>query len=74
MKYIIKNCPALREMVTIDSSKGHETLFNSCSEGKPRDCKDYTDCPIKQVIELVKRGNPFLTEKVLEILQVEEVE
>ena len=29
---------------------------------------------LKDVFELVKGGNPFLAEKVLEILQVEEVE
>ena len=74
MKYIVKNCPALRKMITISSAKRHETLFDSCSEGKHSLCADRTDCPIKQIIELVKGGNPFLTEKVLEILQVEEVE
>ena len=73
MKYIVKNCPALRKMITISSAKRHETLFDSCSEGKHSLCEDRADCPIKQIIELVKDGNPFLTEKVLEILQVEEV-
>lgn len=83
-KYIVKNCPSLRKMVTINSKKGHETLFDSCSEGKHCLCKDRTDCPIKQVIELVETENkmhrkrqrliPMLNEAILQTLQVEEVE
>ena len=55
-KYIVKNCPALLKMVTINSKKGHETLFDSCSEGKHCLCKDRTDCPIKQVVEMCKHN------------------
>ena len=83
-KYIVKNCPALRKMVTINSKKGHETLFDSCSEGKHCLCKDRTDCPIKQVVELVEAENkihrkrqrliPMLNEAILQTLQVEEEE
>ena len=83
-KYIVKNCPALLKMVTINSKKGHETLFDSCSEGKHCLCKDRTDCPIKQVVELVEAENkihrkrqrliPMLNEAILQTLQVEEVE
>lgn len=54
-KYIVKNCPALCKMVTTNSKKGHETLFDSCSEGKHCLCKDRTDCSIKQVVDECKR-------------------
>lgn len=79
MKYIVKNCPALRKMVTINSSKGHETLFDSCSEGKHRLCVDRTDCPIRQIAELCSKYHPALLsrtlqDEILRILQVEEVE
>lgn len=79
MKYIVKNCPALRKMVTINSSKGHETLFDSCSEGKHSLCTDRTDCPIRQVVEVCLRYYPVsliraLQDEILRILQVEEVE
>lgn len=54
MKYIVKNCPALRKMITISSAKRHETLFDSCSEGKHSLCADRTDCPIKQIVNECK--------------------
>ena len=60
-KYIVKNCPAYGVTTPI-----------SCALTSDDSC-EFTDCPTKQIIELVKGGNPFLTEKVLEILQVEEV-
>ena len=77
-KCIVKNCPALLKMVTINSKKGHETLFDSCSEGKHCLCKDRTDCPIKQVVEICKEKlnkiyDP-LSKQILQTLQVEEVE
>ena len=62
MKYIVKNCPAFGKYA-----------YQSC-ELEFLKCQYNDDCPIKQIIELVKGGNPFLAEKVLEILQVEEVE
>lgn len=79
MKYIVKNCPAIREMITINSSKRHETLFDSCSEGKHGLCKDRTDCPIKQMVEICKKGvsnleTASIQAEILQILQVEEVE
>lgn len=83
-KYIVKNCPSLRKMVTNNSKKGHETLFDSCSEGKHCLCKDRTDCSIKQVVEIVKWDNERrrhlllppreVNNEILQTLQVEEVE
>ena len=89
-KYIVKNCPALLKMVTINSKKGHETLFDSCSEGKHCLCKDRTDCPIKQVIKLMTEtcsisdllnaeelrltDRGILAKQILQTLQVEEEE
>lgn len=74
-KYIVKNCPALRKMVTINSSKGHETLFDVCSDSKHCLCKDRTDCPIKQVVELCmnypEKPDNSLSNRILQTLQVE---
>lgn len=61
-KYIVKNCTSYHwGRYYYDGAK-----FECCSKN--------ADCPIKQVVWLVKGGNPFLTEKVLNILQVQEVE
>ena len=89
IKYIVKNCPALRKMVTINSSKGHETFFDVCSS-KHCLCKDRTDCPLKQVVKIYAQECPIkeimnaddnemfeagrLAKRVLQTLQVEEVE
>lgn len=79
-KYIVKNCPALLKMVTINSKKGHETLFDSCSEGKHCLCKDRADCPIKQIVDECKKYSCIFSERgilaslILQILQVEDVE
>ena len=61
-KHIVKNCPCYEW-----GSCRYEYVEHEC-------CSKNDDCSIKQVIELVKGGNPFLTEKVLNTLQVEEVE
>lgn len=74
-KYIVKNCPCLEEH-TQNCWDSH--IPNEIS------CKDRTDCPIKQVVELVEAENkvhrkrqrliPMLNEAILQTLQVEEVE
>ena len=74
-KYIVKNCPCLEEH-TQNCWDSH--IPNEIS------CKDRTDCPIKQVVELVKQYNeayetiqrpiPTLNKQILQTLQVEEVE
>jgi hypothetical protein len=80
MKYIVKNCPALRKMIAISSAKRHETLFDSCSEGKHSLCADRTDCPIKLIVNECKKYSYIFSERgilaslILQILQVEEVE
>ena len=89
-KYIVKNCPALCKMVTINGKKRHETLFDVCSDSKHCLCKDRTDCPIKQVAKISSKyydvycnhcvtkncdGCHFdLAKQILQTLQVEEVE
>ena len=83
IKYIVKNCPAIKPMITVDGKHGGKTMFDVCSEGKYIPCKDRTDCPIKQVVELVKQYNeayetiqlptPTLNKQILQTLQVEEV-
>lgn len=50
-KYIVKNCPAIKPMITVDGKHGGKTMFDVCSEGKYTPCQDRTDCPIKQVIK-----------------------
>lgn len=82
-KYIVKNCPAIKPMITVDGKHGGKTMFDVCSEGKYTPCQDRTDCPIKQVVELVEAENkvhrkrqrliPMLNEAILQTLQVEEV-
>ena len=77
-KYIVKNCPAY-------IINGHCALNGE--RDSPFDevpCQDRTDCPIKQVVWLVKMDNavcdyikgriPVVYNKVLQILQVEDVE
>ena len=77
-KYIVKNCPAIKPMITIDGKHGGKTMFDVCSEGKYIPCKDRTDCPIKQVVELCinypEKPESSLSNRILQTLQVEEVE
>ena len=71
-KYIVKNCPAYGV-----------TTPTSCALTSDDSC-EFTDCPIKQVVELVEAENkvhrkrqrliPMLNEAILQTLQVEEVE
>lgn len=76
--YIVKNCPAY-------IINGHCALNgerDSPFEEIP--CKNRTDCPIKQVVEIVERDNESrgrlalppreVNDKILQTLQVEEVE
>ena len=53
-KYIVKNCPARKPMITVDGKHGGKTMFGVCGEGKYTPCQDRTDCPIKQVVEKCK--------------------
>lgn len=53
-KYIVKNCPAIKPMITVDGKHGGKTMFDVCSEGKYTPCQDRTDCPIKQVVNECK--------------------
>lgn len=77
-KYIVKNCPAIKPMITVDGKHGGKTMFDVCSEGKYTPCQDRTDCPIKQVVELCmnypEKPDNSLSNRILQTLQVEEVE
>lgn len=79
-KYIVKNCPARKPMITVDGKHGGKTMFDVCSEGKHTPCKDRTDCTIKQVVEMCKKYSCILSERgilaslILHNMQVEEVE
>ena len=77
-KYIVKNCPAIKPMITVDGKHGGKTMFDICSEGKYTPCQDRTDRPIKQVVELCmnypEKPDNSLSNKILQTLQVEEVE
>ena len=80
-KYIVKNCPCL-EKHTQNCWDSH--IPNEIS------CKDRTDCPIKQVVKIYAQECPIkeimnaddnemfeagrLAKRVLQTLQVEEVE
>lgn len=68
-KYIVKNCPCLEEH-TQNCWDSH--IPNEIS------CKDRTDCPIKQVVELCinypEKPESSLSNRILQTLQVEEVE
>ena len=74
-KYIVKNCPARKPMITVDGKHGGKTMFDVCSEGKYTPCQDRTDCPIKQVVDKcwVNRYEGGTDTDILEILDVEEV-
>lgn len=77
-KYIVKNCPAIKPMITVDGKHGGKTMFDVCSEGKYIPCKDRTDCPTKQVVELCmsypEKPESSLSNRILQTLQVKEVE
>ena len=78
MKYVIKNCSALRW------SRRH---FKCCSEYSDfKKCEDREDCLIKQIVELCKKalnsddcyermyGGKMCCQPILDLLDVEEVE
>lgn len=77
-KYIVKNCPAYIINGQCAMNGEHDSPF------EPVPCQDRTDCPIKQVVWLVKQYNeayetiqrpiPTLNKQILQTLQVEEVE
>lgn len=77
-KYIVKNCPAIKPMITVDGKHGGKTMFDVCSEGKYTPCQDRADCPIKQVVELCmnypEKPDNSLSNRILQTLQVGEVE
>lgn len=76
-KYIVKNCPAIKPMITVDGKYGGKTMFDVCSEGKYTPCQDSTDCPIKQVVEICKntlhKAYDPLAKEILKTMQVEEI-
>lgn len=65
-KYIVKNCPAYGV-----------TTPTSCALTSDDSC-EFTDCPIKQVVELCmnypEKPESSLSNRILQTLQVEEVE
>ena len=65
-KYIVKNCPAYGV-----------TTPTSCALTSDDSC-EFTDCTIKQVVELCmnypEKPESSLSNKILQTLQVEEVE
>lgn len=76
-KYIVKNCPAY-------ISNGDCAVVLDSDDPINNFCQDIDDCPIKQVVELVEAENkvhrkiqrpiPSLNKRILQTLQVEEVE
>ena len=67
MKYIVKNCPAFGITTPISCAL---TSGDSCA---------FTDCPIKQIVEVCKKEfsnleTATMQAEILKILQVEEVE
>lgn len=78
-KYIVKNCPGLINDNVVENGCHQRQCHN-----KDFFCQDSTDCPIKQVVEIIKRYNeayetiqrpiPTLNKQILQTLQVEEVE
>lgn len=51
-KYIVKNCPSLYDALDVYTSK---TVYKNQCLNKNCACKDRTDCPIKQVVEMCKK-------------------
>ena len=79
-KYIVKNCPAIKPMITVDGKHGGKTMFDVCSEGKYTPCQDRTDCLIKKIVDECKKYSYIFSERgilaslILQILQVKDVE
>ena len=75
---IIKNCPAFVIMRTATSG----TYFDMCGNAKGHTyCKDCTDCVMKKIVEKCKLqtegvglSGKNLAEKLLKLLDIEEVE
>lgn len=74
-KYIVKNCPSLDDVLDVNTSN---TVYKNHCLNKDCACKDRTDCPIKQVVELCmnypEKPESSLSNRILQTLQVEEVE
>lgn len=73
-RYTIKNCPALRGWVCNELFIKQDIMI---------DCKDCTDCVMKQIVEkcklfqnnyLVNDGVQLLTTNILNSLDIQEVE
>ena len=67
MKYIIKNCPALSYS---------RIKFKKCYRvGWKQDCKDYENCPIKQIVGICKEAKGYdpTVKRILDLLEIEEV-
>lgn len=77
-RYTIKNCPALRGWVCNELFIKQDIMI---------DCKDCTDCVMKQIVELCKKEKTLYegdyikvrqrtlisSDKILELLDVQEV-
>ncbi|MBQ1769104.1 MAG: hypothetical protein IIZ99_00170 [Turicibacter sp.] len=80
MSYIVKNCPDFVLMRTATSG----TYFNICGTAKGHvECKDCTDCVMKQIVELCEQykkdfsttnGVWLLANKITNLLDIQEVE
>lgn len=59
MKYIIKNCPAIEDIVNYEINKDGDIIQTGidtpdyCIKSK-KQCKDITDCVMKRIVEFVK--------------------
>ena len=81
-KYIVKNCPAfISKLFNWQQEEDNECLCTISPENvnsEMKKCEDCTDCPTKQVIELCmnypEKSDNSLSNKILQTLQVEEVE
>lgn len=85
-KYIAKNCFGLNDVLDAETK---EIIYKDYCINANEYCSDITDCPIKQVVEMCKqeigeevyrwgnlvlnKNNP-LAEKILQTLDVQEVE
>lgn len=71
-KYIIKNCPA----IVISNFNTH--LPYCVDNALNSNCKDCTDCLLKQIVELCKDnekyGGEYYTNPILELLDIQEVD
>ena len=81
-KYIVKNCPAfISKLFNWQQEEDNECLCTFSPEdvnSEMKKCKDCTDCPIQQVVELCmnypEKPDNSLSNRILQTLQVEEVE